>query len=146
MVGNQPTDHLGLARAGIEVDGLATGMLGAPSRARNHRPRTTGGDDLHFAELAFNAIEQGSRCPRQAAARGAALAVARGGVIARDAAAIERFCLLPVTAVGVGDAMAPRRGSRGAIVVVSVPAIVLEIVGARAGCRGDAAEREAERN
>jgi len=145
VVGNQPTDHLALAGAGIEVDGLAAGMLRAPSGAGNHRPRTTGGDDLHFAEMGFDAVEQGSRRRRQATARGAALAVARGGVIARDAAAVERFCLLGVAAVGISDAMAPRRGSRGAIGIVSVPAIVLEIVGARAGRRGDEAEREAER-
>src|SRR5262249_9912288 len=122
--------YLSLAAARVEVDRFTARMFGAPACAGDDRARTAGGDDLHFAEVGFDAIEQPPRSRRQAAACGAAPRLARTAVLACHAAPMEWFGFLAaLAAVGIGDAVTLLRGRR-LITVLGTPSILLEIVGA----------------
>src|SRR5581483_6449301 len=58
VVGDQPSHHLALAAAGLEIDRLATGMFGDASRSRDARAGPAGRNDLHGAELPLDARQQ----------------------------------------------------------------------------------------
>jgi hypothetical protein len=65
VVGNQPLENRGLARAGLEVDRVAAGVARGMAGARDDGARSARGNDLNRAEITLDAAEKGTGCGRE---------------------------------------------------------------------------------